>query len=73
MSVNLVNLSVCSLGVFDKQCYSLLQMLNGISLDKKHQECCLKKVTSLAIRTTYYIYCHPNKEWTNSDLLTINL
>ena len=37
-SVNFVNLSVSSLGVFDKQCYSLLQMLNSIGLDKKHQE-----------------------------------
>ena len=68
-SVNLVNLSVSSLGVFDKECYSLLQMLNDIGLDKKHQEYCLKKITSLAIRTTYYIFCRRNKEWTNPDLL----
>ena len=68
-SVNFVNLSVSSLGVFDKECYSLLQMLNGIGLDKKHQEYCLKKITSLAIRTTYYIFCRRNKEWTNPDLL----
>ena len=68
-SVNFVNLSVSSLSVFDKECYSLLQMLNGISLHKKHQEYCLKKITSLAVRTTYYIFCRRNKEWTNSDLL----
>ena len=68
-SVNFVNLSVSSLGVFDKECYSLLQMLNDIGLDKKHQEYCLKKITSLAIRTTYYIFCRRNKEWTNPDLL----
>ena len=68
-SVNFVNLSVSSLGVFDKECYSLLRMLNGIGLGKKHQEYCLKKITSLAIRTTYYIFCRRNKEWTSPDLL----
>ena len=68
-SVNFVNLSVSSLGIFDKECYSLLQMLNGIGLDKKYQEYCLKKITSLAIRTTYYIFCRRNKEWTNPDFL----
>ena len=52
-SVDFVNLSVSCLGVFDKECYSLLKLLNAIGVDKKHQEYCFKKIASLAIRSTY--------------------
>ena len=68
-SVKFINLSISSLGVFDKECYTFLDMIQTIGLDKSHQQYCMKKITTYAIRTTYYIFCCRNKEWTNPELL----
>ena len=68
-SVKFVNLSISSLGVFDKECLSFLEMLDTIGLDKNHQKYCIKKIMSIAIRTTYYIFCCRNKEWSNPELM----
>ena len=70
-SVKFVNLSMSSLGVFDKECFTFLEMLDTIGMDKKQQHYCIKKMTSYAIRATYYIFCCRNKEWTNPELLNI--
>ena len=70
-SVKFINLSISSLGVFSKECHTLLEMLNDLGFDKKHQHFCIKKIMHIAIRTTYYIFCCRNKDWTNPDLLNI--
>ena len=70
-SVKFVNLSMSSLGVFDKECFTFLEMLDTIGMNKKQQHYCIKKMTSYAIRATYYIFCCRNKEWTNPELLKI--
>jgi hypothetical protein len=70
-SVKFVNLSVSSLGVLDKECFTFLEMLDTIGMDKKQQHYCIKKMTSYAIRATYCIFCCRNKEWTNPELLNI--
>ena len=41
-----------SLGVFDKECFTFLEMLDTIGMDKKQQHYCIKKMTSYAIRAT---------------------
>ena len=53
------------LGVFSNDSISLLSMF-----DKKEQDFCVKRMTTIAIRTTYYIFCTRNKEWKNPDLLS---
>ena len=71
LAVKFINLSISSLGVWDKECSSLLEMLETIGLDKRHQQYSIKKITSCAIRATYYIFCCRNKEWTNPELLNV--
>ncbi|CAB4002828.1 Hypothetical predicted protein [Paramuricea clavata] len=69
--VKFINLSISSLGIFAEECYTFLDMLDSIGLDKNHQMYCVRKMMTIAIRTTYYIFCCRNKEWENPDLLTI--
>ena len=68
-SVKFINLSISSLGVFDKECSSFIDMLNTLGMDKKHQQYYIRKIISMAIRSTYYIFCCRNKDWTRPGLL----
>ena len=34
-------MSISSLGVFDKECLSFIDMLNTLGMDKKHQQYCI--------------------------------
>ena len=70
-SVKFVNLSISSLGVFSKECLSFLNMLSDLGLDKRHQYFAIRKIISIAIRTTYYIFCCRDKDWSNPELLNI--
>ena len=69
-SVKFINISVSSLRVLDKECSTFLKMLDTLGLGKKDQQFCRRKMMSIAIRTTYYIFCCRNKEWTNPKLLS---
>ena len=68
-SVTFINLSISALGVFDKESVAFIDMLERINLDNKHAKYIIKKIISIAIRSTYYIFCCRNKEWTNPDLM----
>ena len=70
-TVKFINVSVSSLGVLDKECSTLFRMLDTLGLDKKDQQYCTKKTISIAIRSTYYIFCCRNKEWTNPKFLSV--
>ena len=69
-SVIFVNISMSCLGVFANDSISLLSMFDKLGFDKKEQDLCVKRMTTIAIRTTYYIFCTRNKEWKNPDLLS---
>jgi hypothetical protein len=70
-SVKFVNLSISSLGVFGKECSTIIEMLNDSGFQKQHQNYCIRRMTTIAIRTTYYIFCCRNKDWMNPELLTV--
>ena len=70
-TVKFVNLSMSSLGVFEKECHTFLEMLKDLRLDKRHQQYCIKKMISTAIRSTYYIFCCRNKEWSTPELMNV--
>ena len=70
-TVIFVNLSISSLGVFSKECDAFLDMLNDLGFDDRHRKYCIRKIMSTAIRTTYYIFCCRNKDWSTSELLAI--
>jgi hypothetical protein len=46
-------------------------MLGNVVLDKNYQTYCVRKMMTIAIWSTYYIFCCRNKEWESPDLLTI--
>ena len=58
------------LGAFANDSISLLCMFDKLGFDKKEQDFCVKRMTTIALRTTYFIFCSKNKEWENSDLLS---
>jgi hypothetical protein len=69
--VNFVNHSMSSLGIFAQECSTFSEMLGNVGLDKNYQTYCVRKTMTIAIRSTYYIFCCRNKEWESPDLLTI--
>ena len=70
-TVKFIIFSISCLGNFSNECQNFLEMLSDIGLDKKHQKFCIKKIMSIAIRASYYIFCCRNKEWPNPDLMNI--
>ena len=69
-SVEFISLSISALGVFDKEPASaFLKMLNRLDVGETQTKHCIKKMINICIRSTYYIFCCPNKEWTNPDLM----
>ena len=69
-SVIFINISMSCLGVFANESRSLLTMFDKIGFNKKQQDFCVKRMTTIAIRTTYFIFCSRNKEWGNPTLLS---
>ena len=41
-SVKFVNLSISSLGVFDKECFAFVKMLDNLGFNKKQQHYCMR-------------------------------
>ena len=68
---DLMALHVLPSGVFGKECSTFIEILNDFGFQKQHQNCCIRRMTTIAIRTTYYIFCCRNKEWMNPELLTV--
>ena len=67
--VKFVNLSLSSLGVFSHECFSFLDMMNDIGINKKQQLYVIKKMINIAIRATYYIFCYRNRNRDSPDLM----
>ena len=68
-AVKFINLSISALGVFEKESAAFIKMLEDIHLDKNHVKYIIKKIINISIRSTYYIFCCRNKDWTKPDLL----
>ena len=69
--VKFVNISLSCLGVFAKESDTFLKMLDNVGFSKAHKMYCVKKMTKIAIRTSYYIFCCRNKELENPKLFTL--
>ena len=67
--VRFVNLSMRSLGVFSDECSTFLNMVNDIAIDKKQQLYIIKKMISITIKATDYIFCCRNRNWDSPDLM----
>ena len=67
--VKFINLSVSALGVFDNESTAFIDMLERLDVNKNHVTYYIKKIITTAIRSTYYIFCCSNKEWTKPNLI----
>ena len=68
--VKYVNLSVSALGVFDQLSQSFLDMLKDLNYNPSTRNYIVRKISNIAIRTTYYIFCRRDKDWNNPNLLS---
>ena len=68
--VKFINLSLSCLGIYDQSCTMFMEMCNELKLESRHQKYIISKITNIAIRTTYYIFCCRNQPWTPPDLLS---
>ena len=61
-TVKFINLSISALGVLAKESSAFIKMLNGLNISE-----------NISFRSSYYIFCGRNKEWTNPDLMKLNI
>ena len=55
--------------VFDQESSTFLKMLKRLDINETQTKYCIKKIMNICIRSTYYIFCCRNKEWTNPELM----
>ena len=67
--VKFVNLSISSLGVFMESSLGFIEMLKDLKFDGKCTKYFVRKIINTCIRSSYYIFCMRNKEWSNPKLL----
>ena len=68
-NIKFINLSLSALGIFGKSCEPFIDMCKELEFDKHHIDVIVRKLSTIIIRSTYYIFCMRNKPWTNPDLL----
>ena len=68
--VQFVSLSISCLGIFGQSSDSFLEMCKCIGIDQSYLNYILNKISSIIIRTTYYIFCSRNKPWSNPELFS---
>ena len=66
--VSFINLSMSSLGIFGNSYNSFFKMCDSLSIDQQQKQYLISKLSNIAIRTTYYIFCCKHKPWTNPEL-----
>ena len=49
----------------------IIIIVEMLKFDKRTTNYTIKKITNIAIRTSYYIFCRRNKEWTDPELMTL--
>ena len=65
-----INLSTSSLGMFGQASGSFFDMCKELGIEQSHLNYIAIKMTTIIIRTTYYIFCMRNKPWTDPELLS---
>ena len=68
--VKFINLSISSLGVFSHTSPDFIEMLNDLGFNEQCRKYCLRKIINICIRSTYYIFCKRNQEWSNPQLMS---
>ena len=61
-------LETSSLGFYTNDTKPLIKFLRELKMDSTEQM--LRKCSEMAIRASFYLYIHQNKEWPSRKLLT---
>ena len=69
-SIEFINLSISCLGIFGQSSESFLTMCTKLGFDNQDLNFIISKLSTIAIRTTFYIFCMRNKPWCNPELLS---
>ena len=69
-SEEFINLSMSFLGIFGQTSASFLKMGTELVFDNQHFNFTISKLSAIAIRTTYYLFCMRNKPWCSPELLS---
>ena len=69
--VKYINLSLCAGGIIGKGSKPFIHFLEELELKIPDNErhFLTKRIINICIRTTYYVFCMRNKEWSNPELL----
>ena len=69
--VTFINLSISTLGVFPSLSTDFIKMLKELNIADHFQNYILRKLFTITIRSTYYIFCRTDQDWTTPDVLTL--
>ena len=67
--VKFINLSLSGIDVYSKSHVTFSDLLSDLEVDKAHSSYVLSKILDFCIRTTYYLFCLREKDWTDPPLL----
>ena len=59
----LVNLTMSSLGLFDKSSSCFIDMMKDLEITTDQTSFIIKRIMNIAIRSSYFIFCCRNTEW----------
>ena len=54
---------------FSSHSTDFISMRRELSIDDRHLTYIQKKISTITIRSTYYIFCRRGQDWTNPELL----
>ena len=64
-----LNLSMSAIGCVSKETTELTKWLKGVGLTPREITYTIRKAMKICMRSSYYIFCRRNSEWSNPDLL----
>ena len=68
--IRFVNPVVSALGVFYKDSKTLITMFEDFKITRQEHAYIIRKISNIAIRTSYYIFCMKDKSWSNPELMS---
>ena len=67
--VKYINLSLGACGIIGKGSILFFDLLKKLQIPDNERYFLTKRMINIYIRTTYYVFCMRNKEWSNPELL----
>ena len=68
--VRYVNVSMSACGFIEKDSRNFFELLRCIRVPENEIMFLTKRITNICIRSSYFIFCRRNKEWTSPELLS---